>query len=469
MAKILIVDDDQIFSFPFVSYLKNQGHECDVAERLSEGISRAHSDDYDIVFLDVLLPDANGLDGINDLKKARSSPEIVVVTGKGDGSGAEMALKNGAWDYLEKPPAYNDIKLLISRAIRYRENKRQIKPLEIVSTDLIIGNDGSLRRCLEIAAKAAKSNGSVFITGETGTGKELVAKAVHTSSKRSKQNFVTLDCTNIPVNLVENLLFGHVKGVFTGADKTTDGLIKQADGGTLFLDEIADLSLSAQKSLLGTLQRKTFRALGAKDETPCDFRVISATNKDISQMIAEGMFRKDLYYRMVTFHIHLPPLRERPGDIPLLVEHYLPKICGEFGINTKTASNDFFETIIRYEWIGNVREMINVLHTTIANAVNEPVIYPHHLPLDIRIHLRKGSLKSTPDSDPIKRNQPPIEMIKDSVPPKLREIRDTAESKYLDELISLTDGDSDRMCHVADISRSGLYKLLGKHGKRLKR
>ena len=467
MARILIVDDDQIFYSPFISYLTGQGHECHVAENLSAGITMATETDYDIVFLDVVLPDANGLQSIADFKKCGSSPEIIVVTGKGESSGAELALKNGAWDYLEKPPAYSDIKLIINRVVRYRENKPQVKVHELLNRDFIVGKNETLRDCLELIAKAAKSDGGVLITGETGTGKELVAKAIHINSRRAKRGFITVDCTNIPVNLVENLLFGHVKGVFTGADKDADGLIKQADGGTLFLDEIADLPVSAQKSLLGTLQSKRFRALGAKEETHCDFRVISATNRDLNKMQSEGLFRSDLYYRLVTFHIHLPPLRERLDDIKLLTSHYVSRICEEFGIDIKGVSTDFLDALVRYEWPGNIRELINVLHTTIANASNEPMMYPHHLPLDIRIHLRKLGLHSQPTQGELMASA--TEAIQSAPLPPLKDFKHATESRYLDTLIDISGGDADTMCRVADVSRSGLYNLLAKHGKRLKR
>ena len=467
MANTLIVDDDQLFYSPLVSYLTNHGHECHVAENLAVGLKLASENDYDVVFLDVILPDANGLQGITEFKKVPSLPEIVVVTGKGESSGAELALKNGAWDYLEKPPAYSDIKLIINRVVQYRESKLKVEARELLNRDSIIGKNEALWHCLEIVAMAAKSDGGVLITGETGTGKELIAKPIHTNSKRANRAFIKLDCTNIPVNLVENLLFGHVKGVFTGADKDAEGLLRQADGGTLFLDEIADLPVSAQKSLLGVLQSKKFRPLGAKKETACNFRVISATNKDLNKMQAEGLFRRDLYYRLVTYHIHLPPLRERLDDIKLLTNHYVSKMCEEFGSDIKGVSNDFIDALMLYEWPGNIRELINVLHSTIANAVNEPMIYPHHLPVDIRIQLRKKSLAGQPQRGELLAS--PAERIQTARLAPLKDFRDAADSEYLDALIKVSGGDVDKMCRIADVSRSGIYKLLGKHGKRLKR
>lgn len=466
MAKILIVDDDPMFFEPFSFYLEEMGHQCEVAENLHDGLELARAHSYDIVFLDVLLPDASGLEGIVPLKKTASSPEIVMITGQGDSAGAETALKNGAWDYLEKPPSYSDIRLLVGRALEYRKKKHRFHSQELLDRDRIIGNDPSIRDCLEIVAKAAKSDGNVFITGETGTGKALMARAVHINSRRAKANFVTVDCTNLPVNLVENLLFGHTKGVFTGADRDRSGLVAQADGGTLFLDEVGDLHPSAQKSLLNVLQNKRFRPLGSKKEVACDFRVISATNKDLKTMVEAGQFRKDLYFRLVAFHMQLPPLRGRPGDIHLLTRHYVCQICDEFGIDTMGVSKDVMEILTGYEWPGNVRELINVLHTAIASAIDEPMLLPHHLPLDIRIHFRKCSIKG---KQPVERKRPRIILEIDMAGfPTLKEFRRQAEARYLEQLINASNGDIQAALAMAGVSRSGLYQLMGKHGRHMK-
>ncbi|OQX28388.1 MAG: hypothetical protein BWK80_00430 [Desulfobacteraceae bacterium IS3] len=466
MARILIVDDDRMFCEPLSFYIEGIGHQCEIAENLYEGLNMAHKNDYDIVFLDVILPDTSGLEGINNFKKAASSPEVIIITGSGDSHGAEIALKNGAWDYLEKPPSYSNIKLLVGRALEYREKKLRFREQKLLNRELVIGNDVKLRDCLESVGKAAASSGSIFITGETGTGKELMARTAHINSPRAKQNFVTVDCTNIPANLAESLLFGHIRGSFTGADRDQEGLIKQADKGTLFLDEVGDLHLSAQKSLLNVLQKKMFRPLGAKKEIPCDFRLISATNKDLKQMVEAGSFRKDLYFRLNVFHIHLPPLRERAEDIKLLANHYIYKICDEFGINTKGVSKDFTDILMRYEWSGNIRELVNVLHTTIANAVNEPVLYPHHLPLDIRIHFCKKGIKGEQVHKDARLNIVP-ETDKTRFP-SLKEFRNLAELNYLNDLIEISEGSASRAYEIAGISRSGLYLLLEKYGLRMK-
>lgn len=471
MAKILIVDDDPMFCDPFSFSMEEMGHQCHVAETFFKGLELARNNDFDIVFLDVILPDGNGIEGIADFVNVNSSPELIIITGEGNHSGAEIALKNGAWDYLEKPPSYGDLKLLIKRALEFRKNKMLFNGQELLNREFIIGKNIKLRNCLDIVAKAVKIEGSVLITGETGTGKELMAKAVHFNSKRAKHNFVTLDCTNLPVNLVENLLFGHVKGVFTGAVNDSEGIIKQADKGTLFLDEIGDLPLEAQKSLLSVFQTKRYRPLGSKKEFSCDFRVIAATNRDLKEKVDKGEFRKDLYFRLVTYHIQLPPLRERLDDIKPLTNHYVAKICDEFEINTKGISKDFIDALMRCKWNGNVRELINVLHTTIANAMNEPMIYPHHLPVDLRIHLCKQNLSGEKKQKEIS----PLDiqwsdLLKNDKQNflSLKKFRTLSEALYLEHLIRSSGGNAEKAVAMAGVSRSSFYQLLSKHNKKLK-
>ncbi len=464
MANILIVDDDPIFCAPFVNYMKKLGHQCQVAENFSDGLGLAIDSYFDVIFLDVILPDANGLEGINNFIDAHSSPEIIIITGQSEISGAEMALNNGAWDYLEKPPSYDDIQLTLKRALQFRKNKIIFEAQNGLNTDFIIGQNVKLKKCIDIVAKAIKTKGNLFISGETGTGKDLIAKAVHVNSKRANANFVTVDCTNLPDNLVESLLFGHLKGSFTGAVNQSDGLLKQADKGTLFLDEVGDLSKNAQKSILRVLQNKKYRPLGLKTEVDCDFRLISATNRNLKEMVEKGVFRKDLYYRLVTYHVHLPPLRKRVDDIKLLTNHYIKKICDQFGINTKAISKDFVETLILYDWKGNIRELINVLHSSIANAMNEHQLNPHHLPVELRIHCRQKNLAEKSRLGQGVREKLEVDDLKF---PCLKDFRRVNESQYLDSLIKLSKGGIEKACHISGVSRSGLYNLLEKHGKKI--
>lgn len=462
---ILLVDDDPIFCTPFAACMEKLGHQCHVAENFYDGLNLVKTVGFDVVFLDVILPDANGLEGINNFITAPSSPELIIITGKSESSGAEMALKNGAWDYLEKPPAYEDIKLCLKRALQFRKNKLASDAGNELNTEFIIGQNVKLKQCIDIVSKAAKTSGNVLITGETGTGKDLIAKAVHVNSKSSTAAFVVVDCTNLPDNLVESLLFGHLKGSFTGAHHHREGLVKQADGGTLFLDEVGDLSETAQKSILRVLQNKTYRPLGSKIEFECDFRLISATNRNLRKMVDEGRFRKDLYYRLVTYHVHLPSLRDRPDDIRLLATHYIEKICSQFGINTKDVSGDFIETLLLYSWRGNIRELINVLHASIANAMNESRLNPYHLPVELRIYCRQKKLEQKKRLEQGVQKTLELDQIQF---PCLKDFRRINESQYLDSLIKLSRGSSENACRISGVSRSGLYNLLEKHRKKLK-
>lgn len=456
MARILIVDDDEIFCSTFSLLLSKMDHKFDIAENLNDGRKMACRKDYDIVFLDVVLPDRSGLDGIGDFKEVRSSPEVIIITGQGDMNGPEIALKNGAWDYLVKPPSFSNIKLLIGRALQYRKKKFHSLKKEISNSEAIIGKDPKLKDCLEVVAKAAGSEGSVLITGETGTGKELVARALHANSARADSPFVIVDCTNLPENLVESLLFGHEKGTFTGADRSREGMIQQADGGTLFLDEVGDLRPSTQKSLLRVLQDKKCRPLGSAKEISLEFRVISASNRDLKKMIEADQFRRDLYFRLVAFHIHLPPLRDRIGDIKLLTNHYIYKISDELGINPKGYSNDFLDALMCWNWEGNVRELVNVLRASIAEGMEAPVLYPHYLPFDIRVHYLQKCIMEKRESE----ENPSF--------PKFKEYSSQTQSKYLDDLIQASGGEVEKALAFSGMSRSGLYNLLKKHGKKMK-
>ncbi len=288
MTEILIIDDDEIFSKQMALYIDRMGYECRMAGDLKMGLEMARVSNFDIIFLDVILPDSNGLTGINSLKSLNSNPEVVIITGDGDIDGAEIALNEGAWDYLVKPPAYNKIKLLIQRIIQFRSQKTRVDQQVFFTREGIIGESPQLKAILKETAKASISDGNVFITGETGTGKELIAKVLHVNSHRCDQPFVVVDCTNLPDTLAGNILFGHRKGTYTGADKNRSGLIKLSDGGVLFLDEVGDLSLSVQKSLLRVLQEKKFRPIGAKNEIECNFRVVSASKKDLKELVDQG-------------------------------------------------------------------------------------------------------------------------------------------------------------------------------------
>ena len=464
MALILIIDDDPIVCETISHIVKHLGHEARIAHSLQEGVEEASSGVVDVVLLDVRLPDGNGLEAVPRIRKAPSRPEIIILTGYGDADGAELAIKNGAWDYLEKPSSRQQISLTLTRALQYRQQKEAIKPAEAIKREGIVGNSHEIRDCLDLVAQAAKGDANILITGETGTGKELFALAIHNNSRRARNSFVVVDCAALPKNLVESVLFGHEKGAFTSADKAQEGLIKQANGGTLFLDEVGELSPSVQKSFLRVLQERRFRPVGGKEEIKSDFRLIAASNRDLDDLVRRGQFREDLLFRLRTFTIELPPLRERLEDIKELVRHYIAQLAEEHRTEAKDLSPEFMDLLARYPWPGNVRELVHALERAFVTALHEPVLYPKHLPTHIRTQLARTSIrkKAAPAPAQSRGGDPSPTLL------SLQKVRDAAladvERQYLKDLIEHTGGDIQQACHTSGLSRSRLYSLLKKYG-----
>jgi two-component system NtrC family response regulator len=283
--------------------------------------------------------------------------------------------------------------LPVLRALEYRAKKSQKeKRLGLLKETfhVVTGSSARMRACLDVVALASRSEANVLISGETGTGKELFAWAIHNNSARAKNQFVVVDCASLPPSLVESTLFGYEKGAFTGADRPHKGLIKRADGGTLFLDEVGELPLSIQKSFLRVLQERKFRPLGGEQEVLSDFRLIAATNRNLDQMAEHRQFRKDLLFRLRAFGIELPLLRERPEDIPEISEQHMKRLCRIYKTTEKGFSSDFFITLARYDWPGNVRELVNALERAISAAREEPILFPKHLPTYIRVQVARS-------------------------------------------------------------------------------
>jgi two-component system NtrC family response regulator len=440
------------------------GHAASRAFTMQEALKKVHEDDCDVVFLDIRLPDGNGLDALPLIRKAPSNPEVIILTGFGDPDGAELAMRNEVWDYLQKPSSVKDMTLTLSRAIQYREEKKSHKPPLVLKREGIIGSSPQMESVMNILAQAAGNEANVLITGATGTGKELFAWAIHNNSRRAEKNFVVVDCTALPETLVESILFGHEKGAFTGADKMRDGLVKQAHGGTLFLDEVGELPLTIQKSFLRVLQGRSFRPIGGKDIIESDFRLIAATNRDLGDMVAKGRFREDLLFRIRTLNIDLPPLRNRPADIEDLTKHYIAKFCNRYGIAQKGFSPEFLDALKRYEWPGNVRELINTLERALSTSFHEPTLFPKHLPIDMRVRLAKGSIDKDGPDKPAKEGA----MKPSTLLPDMKSFRDAAiseaEQRYLTELKAITGGKIRDACRISGLSRPRLYALLKKYG-----
>ena len=459
MARILIIDDEPILCNYLVDVFRNSTHEVQFTHTLADGIKILSQDRYDVVFLDVKLPDGNGLGSLMQMQETPSAPEIIIITGAADQAGAEVAIKNGAWDYIQKPFSAVQIKDCLKTVLQYRQEKANRPSKSLINHKEIIGNSPQMRRCFAQLASAAYSDASVLITGQTGTGKELFAKAIHVNSYRKNNNFIVVDCAALTESLVTSTLFGHEKGAFTGADRNRDGLIIQADGGTLFLDEIGELPLSVQRAFLRVLQEHRFRPIGNRHEMESNFRLIAATNRNLDQMVDEGKFRRDLLFRLRSITIDLPPLRERAGDIKTLTDHYLKQFSNRYRITDKEVSPDLMEMLTKYHWPGNVRELINALEKSISAAQDSNTLFSKHMPTEIRVNVARSSVNA--EEENLANLDIPI--VNGETFPDLKKILASAEREYLRHLVSHTCGNIKKICKISGLSRSRIYDRLKKY------
>lgn len=465
MANVLVIDDDQTICEMLCQQIDHLGHQATYAKTITHGKEKLWSGLYDVVILDVRLPDGNGLETLPDIQNAPAKPDVIIITGEGDPDGAELAIKNNAWDYIEKPITANNIILPLTRVLQYREEKNVTISHPPFDREGLIGCSSEFQACLDLASKISASDTTVLLTGETGTGKEIFARAIHKNSPRGKSPFVVVDCTSIPETLVESILFGYRKGAFTGAEEERMGLIKEADGGTLFLDEVGDLSLSIQKNFLRVLQDSRFRPLGGTKESSSDFRLIAATNRDLEKMVEKGQYRQDLLFRLQAVRVQLPPLRGRIQDIRDLISHYVMENGQHDRTETKGLSPEFLEMLVSYNWPGNVRELVNTIESILTISRYEPTLYPKHLPTHIRIPATRATVKVKKRDHP---NTPTDDPTQSQELPKLQDARKVAISKvehqYLQDLMLATKGEIREACRISGLSRAQVYSLMKKHG-----
>jgi two-component system NtrC family response regulator len=468
VAQILIIDVDEAFIATLSGEITHMGHRVAGARTLEEGLASATAISCDVIFLNAVMPDGSGLDTLPALMETASYPEVIIFTDTADADQAEHAIKMGAWDYVERPATARSMALSLVRAMQYRAKKILHHPhttLNQETREEIVGNSPQMRQCLDRLALSADSDANVLISGETGTGKELFAWAIHNNSRRAGRRFVVVDCAALPETLVESILFGHERGAFTGAEKSQNGLIKRADGGTLFLDEVGELPLAVQKSFLRVLQEHKFRQVGSTAVLRSDFRLIAATNRNLTTMVHRHRFRKDLLYRLRAFSIELPALRERLEDIRDIAAHHIAKLCASYHLPPKSFSPDFFEFLNRYEWPGNIRELVNALERAVAAARQEPVLFPKHLPVYIRVHLARASVNQ--ESVPLGSDLPRVLAHHGGGPlPRLIDLRESTinelEQGYLRELMTQATT-MQEACAISGLSRSRLYALLKKY------
>ncbi|MBN1653243.1 MAG: sigma-54-dependent Fis family transcriptional regulator [Deltaproteobacteria bacterium] len=464
MPKALVIDDELAVCETIRQVLIRQGFEISYATDLNAGVEQACSGKYDVVLLDVRFKEGDGLSVIPRIRSVDEAPEVIIMTAYGDPKGAELAIQSGAFDYLEKPTSTKSLRDTVSRALAYREQKESRRPTIVLKRRAIIGHSKPLQRSLELLSQAASSDIATLITGESGTGKELFAWTIHRNSRRSDKSFVVVDCTALPETLIEGILFGSEKGAYTGADRSREGLIAQADSGTLFLDEVGDIPLSMQKKFLRVLQDKSYRPVGATKERKADFRLIAATNQNLEDMVSKKRFRDDLLYRLQSLRIVLPPLRERTEDIEDLARHHIAEVSERSGIKIKDFSNDFFDVLRSYSWPGNVRELNQAMEKALVAAGQEGTIFPGDLPENVRVQVARDSVipkapENTDDQNEIKKDEPMV-----SLKTYRESVVQNSEKVYLEELMSRVDGDIDSACRISGLSRSRLYSVLKKCG-----
>ncbi len=364
--KILIVDDEESMRHMLTLILKREGYEVQAAEKGSEALLLVESESFDFMLLDVVMPEMDGLDLLQSLKKKKVESTVIMMSAYGNLDTAVEAMKRGAYDYVSKPFRPDEI-LLTLRKAEERENLRQenLRLRQEVRRDYsfgnIVGKSPRMMQLFEAIKKISDYKASVLIIGESGTGKEMVARCIHYNSPRSNEPFVVVNSGAIPETLLESELFGHEKGAFTDAKKEKRGSFELAHQGTLFLDEVGELSLSAQVKLLRALQEGEVKRLGSERTLAVDVRIIAATIRDLSRAVAEGKFREDLFYRLNVLPLHLPPLRERKEDIPLLVDHFVQKYNELHGLGTEGIAEDALARLLEYSWPGNVRELENTI------------------------------------------------------------------------------------------------------------
>jgi two-component system response regulator AtoC len=385
---ILVVDDERTLRFTLKEGLSEEGYRVETAADGAEALERLKQEEFDLALLDQKLPDTSGLDLLQEIRSRHPAVQVVMMTAYGQIAQAVQATKAGCFDYLSKPFELDHVKLVIQNALAQVHLVEEVARLRDVDrrrtgSRLILGPGSRMNRLVETVAKVAQSGSStVLLQGNTGVGKELLAREIHDRSPRRDAPFVEVNCSAMTETLLESELFGHEKGAFTDAKRLKKGFMELAHGGTLFLDEIGEMSANLQAKLLRAFELKRFRRVGGETDLHVDARIVAATNRDLKEMVAQGRFREDLYFRLNVIRIDVPPLRERPEDIPALVDHFVGHFNREFGKHVKGPNQEALDLLLAYAWPGNVRELRNVIERSIL-LESEEAILPEHLPLEI--------------------------------------------------------------------------------------
>jgi len=451
--RILVIDDDAGIREQMKMTLGYDGYDVSVAATGEEGLSHVEREAPDLVLLDIKMPGMDGNEVLTRLLSMQPALPIVMLSAHREPSFVVEAIRKGAKDYIEKPPNTDRLLLTIQNELdraRLRDENRSLKQAVEVRHQMI-GDSAGLSQVMASIGRAAPTNATVLIQGESGVGKELVARTIHRNSKRSRERFVQVNCAAIPEELIESELFGHEKGSFTGATEKQVGKFEQADKGTIFLDEIGDMSAKTQAKVLRVLQEGEVERLGSARTIKVDVRVIAATNKNLEEEIEKGHFRDDLYFRLAVIPIYVPPLRERPEDIPLLVRHFMEHFSREGNQRQKRITPAALEALQRYRWKGNIRELRNTVERVIIMSAGD-TIDVSDLPDNVR--TQSAAAASTPRSGDV----PAV--LSDAKAGTLREFKDNAERAFLVAKLRESGWNISKTAEVIDTPRSNLYKKL---------
>jgi DNA-binding NtrC family response regulator len=458
--RILVIDDEPAIGMGCRRILSAGGHEVQCIDNPKDGLQAALSGDWDIILVDLMMAEMGGMQILEHLKAAGVSSEIIIITGNASVESAVDAMKLGAQDYLSKPFTPAQLRMVVQKAWEHsrllRENVALRQELEInQGFEGIIGESRPMERVFALARRVAPTEGTVLLIGESGTGKEMFVRAIHRLSRRKDHPLLACDCSALAPTLLESELFGHVKGSFSGAIATKQGLFEAADKGTLFLDEIGNLNMETQGKLLRALETKRVKKVGDTQEHDVDIRLISATNRDLTEMVHEGTFREDLYYRLNVVPIHLPPLRQRQGDVPLLAAIFLERFCKKNQVATKGFSPESMYLMESYSWPGNVRELRNIVER-LAILCDHDRIEPNHLPAEIRQAAPRLLTETA-----LPRTWNEFKRMK-------QQVRDAAvqqlERRFLTETLERCLGNVSRAADEIGIQRTNLHALIRKYG-----
>jgi two-component system, NtrC family, nitrogen regulation response regulator NtrX len=448
MARILIVDDEDSIRSSLRQLFEYEGHEVTEAASGTEALEAVAEEVPDVVFLDVKMPGLDGIELLGRLHEAHPGLPIVMISGHGTIDTAVEATRRGAYDFLEKPLDTDRLLVTLRNVLELKGLSESVQRLrsEVESRHEIVGRSFQLRQVLDRLERVAPTDSRVLITGENGTGKELVARALHRLSPRRDQAFVEVNCAAIPSELIESELFGHMKGSFTGAVRDRPGKFELADGGTLFLDEVGDMSAATQAKVLRVLEEGRVTRVGGQKDRKVDVRVIAATNKDLEKEIEEGRFREDLYYRLNVVPIHLPPLRERREDIPMLIQHFSDLLASREGLPVRQFSQEAVERLQALDWPGNVRELRNTVERLLILASGDDVTAA-----DVDLLVGGGPGAAGLGAELLHAES-------------FNEFRDQAEKAFLLQKLREHEWNVSETARVLDMPRSNLYKKIEKYG-----